>query len=123
MVLSTLRSPLTQLHCVSPTTELTSKDETTMVQRAGVFVHMHAHRTHLFFHPSAELERKMISYPKLFSEKAIEKSKGQIFLWWNKLGLSSLEKRQLSREIYKTRKNRRDNLGLIIHCLLKLKNK
>lgn len=79
MRLSMLRSPLTQLHCASPTTELTSKDETTMVQRAGAFVHMHAHHTHLFFHPSAELERKMISYPKLFSEKAIKKAKEQIF--------------------------------------------
>lgn len=74
MGLSMLWSPLTPLHCVSPTMELTSQDETTMVQRAGVFVHMHAHHTRLFFHPSAELERKMISYPKLFSEKAIKKS-------------------------------------------------
>lgn len=35
----------------------------------------------------------MISYPELFSDKAIKKAKEEIFLWLNELGLSSLEKR------------------------------
>ena len=59
-----------------------------------------------FFPPSVELERKMISYPKLFSDKAIRKAKEHVFLWLKKSGLSILEKRQISREIYKSTKKR-----------------
>lgn len=54
MGLSELQSALTHLHCASPTIELTSEDETNVVQSAGVCVRMHGHTYASLFPPFSE---------------------------------------------------------------------
>lgn len=89
-------SVLPQLHCASPTTELTSKDETSVEWRAEVCVPIHEHTGTSLPPLHQNWKGKSTSYPKLFPDKPIKKAKEQIFK--NEYARTSLSGKEIAKQ-------------------------